>query len=142
MKYHYRRLFTIVIVVLVSAGIGFSVSCRAVRERAKELKMEKLKSATPEGCVNYTGTWDTNLGSLEIIQEECEMNGVLYGNGGGIYKLEGTITDETCDFSWGGPGGAGLGYFKMDETKNKFVGEYGEGEQNTGNGVWDGTRVE
>jgi hypothetical protein len=139
----YRKGFLLAITIILSVSLLLSVfSCRALREKAKEKEMERLKGVVTEGCVNFTGVWDTNLGDLEILQRECEAEGFLHAIGGGVYKLEGVVTDMTLDFSWIGPKGEGSGYFLMDESKTSFKGETGQGEENTGTCKWDGERVD
>ena len=135
------------VLVLLTLSISISLilslpSCRAVRERAKEREMEKLKAEVTEGCVNFTGIWDTNLGELEILQRGCDVEGTLEGTGGGFYRIEGAVVENTLDFEWKGPKGRGLGYFIMDESGNSFTGEYGDEEENSGRGVWDGEMLE
>lgn len=144
----YRRELIFTLTILISLFFVFSlISCRALREKAKEKEMEEpetemeTEEAVVYDCADFLGNWDTNLGDLEISQRGCEAEGTLYGTGGGAYKIEGTVTDETLDFKWKGPKGRGMGYFKMDESGDKFVGEWGEGEENTGKGKWDGERV-
>lgn len=140
---NYRKGFLLAITILLSIFLLLSVfSCRALKEKAKEKEMERLKEAVTEGCVNFTGNWDTNLGDLEILQRGCEAEGTLYTIGGGFYKLQGVVTDMTLDFSWNGPKGEGSGYFKMDESGASFFGETGQGDENTGTCKWDGKRVD
>ncbi len=117
-------------------------SCRKMRDNAKERQMEKLKAEKTEGCVNITGVWDTNNGKLEVLQKGCEAEGTLEGIGGGYYRLIGNVTNDTWDFEWNGPAGRGRGFFTMDPAGGKFIGEHGDGENNTGNGAWDGMMVQ
>ncbi len=140
---NYRKGFLLAITIILSISLLLSVfSCRALKEKAKEKQMERLKGVVTEGCVNFTGKWDTNLGDLDILQRGCEADGTLYAIGGGFYKFEGVVTDDTLDFSWIGPKGEGNGYFKMDESGSSFIGETGQGEENTGACKWDGERVD
>ena len=144
----HKRNLIFTITILVSLFFVFSlVSCRALREKAKEKEKEKAgteietEDVVVYDCTDFSGKWDTNLGDLEISQKGCDADGTLIGTGGGAYKIEGTVTDETFDFEWKGPKGRGMGYFKMDESGDKFVGETGEGEENTGQSKWDGERM-
>ena len=143
-----KRNLIFIITILISLFFVLSlISCRAICEKAKEKEMEKsdteieTEEVVVYDCSDFSGNWDTNLGDLEISQKGCDAEGTLFGIGGGAYKIEGTVTDETFDFEWKGPKGRGMGYFKMDESGDKFVGEMGEGEENTGKGKWDGERV-
>jgi hypothetical protein len=139
---YYKRTGTLVLsLLLVTALVIALPACRKAREQIKEKKMEELKTETTEGCVNFTGVWDTNNGELTVLQKGCEAEGTLKGIGGGYYKIEGAVTNETWDFSWKGPEGRGRGYFTMDPAGGKFIGEHGDGENNTGKGKWDGTMV-
>lgn len=138
-----KKLFFILLTLSISLSLMILLpSCRAAREKAKEREMEKLKEEVTDGCVNFTGKWDTNLGELEILQRGCDAEGTLTGIGGGFYRIEGKVTEDVLDFEWKGPKGNGLGYFKMDESGDSFTGEYGDEEENTGKGVWDGERLD
>jgi hypothetical protein len=139
----YGRTGLIILTSLLVISLALALpSCRKLREGAKERQMEKLKAETTEGCVNFTGVWDTNNGKLEVLQKGCEAEGTLEGIGGGYYRLAGTVTNDTWDFEWNGPAGRGRGFFTMDPAGAKFIGEHGEGENNTGNGAWDGMMVQ
>jgi len=138
----YRKIGLLVLAALLVASLALALpSCRKAREAMEEKKMEELKAEKTEGCVNFTGVWDTNNGQLEVFQNGCVADGTLAGVGGGHYKLEGSVTNDTWDFTWKGPEGRGRGYFTMDPAGDKFIGEHGEGEENTGKGKWDGTMI-
>lgn len=143
-----KRSYTIGIVSLVAlfalmSAVGLS-GCRKagsdVAEPANEPEVV-APTAPAEVCSLFAGTWDTNLGELKVVQEGCEAEGTLKGTGGGYYKLDGHVTNDTWDFSWKGPEGRGRGYLTMDPAGGKFIGEHGQGENNTGKGKWDGMLV-
>ncbi len=140
-----RRTFGLIfLVALIVVALAALPSCRRARE-AREAAKEKeamVPTAPAEVCTSFAGTWDVNLGELKIIQNGCEATGTLKGTGGGYYALEGHVTGETWDFSWKGPEGRGHGYITMDPAGGKFVGERGEGDNNTGKGTFDGTLVQ
>jgi hypothetical protein len=139
---HFYKIGLFFLTILLVAALGLSLpSCRKAREEIKEKKMEELKTEKTEGCINFTGKWDTNNGELTVLQEGCAAEGTLAGVGGGYYKLEGQVTNDTWDFAWKGPEGRGRGYFTMDPEGGKFIGEHGDGENNTGKGKWDGAMV-
>jgi len=138
----YRRIGLIVLTSLLVVLLALALpSCRKMREAAKERRMEKLQAETTEGCLNFTGVWDTNNGELTVLQKGCEAAGTLVGTGGGRYSLVGNVTNDTWDFEWSGPAGTGRGYFTMDPAGGKFIGENGDGENNTGRGAWDATLI-
>ncbi len=116
-------------------------ACRKAEEAAKEPEVTELKTVQAEECTSFAGTWDTNRGELTVVQEGCEAVGTLKGIGGGYYEFNGDVMGDTWDFSWKGPAGRGSGSFTMDPAGDKFIGEHGDGEENTGSGRWDGTRV-
>jgi hypothetical protein len=136
-------------IILLSALLAMTLAltlpgCRKAREEAKEQPNKTdviVPTAPAEVCAPFAGTWDTNHGELTVVQEGCEADGTLKGIGGGYYKLEGHVTNETWDFKWKGPEGRGRGYFTMDPVGGRFIGENGEGENNTGKGKWDGTII-
>jgi hypothetical protein len=143
-----KRSYTIGIICLVALlGLILAVSFTACRKAKEEVKepikgTEVTEPAVPEEvCSSFVGTWDTNHGELTVTQEGCEAEGTLKGIGGGYYKIEGHVTNDTWDFSWKGPEGRGRGYFTMDPAGGKFIGENGEGENNTGKGKWDATLI-
>jgi hypothetical protein len=138
----YKQIGLIVLTSLLVVSLAFLLpSCRKMKEAAKERRMEKLKAEITEGCVNFTGVWDTNNGELTVLQHGCEAEGNLAGIGGGYYNLTGNVTNDTWDFEWNGPAGRGRGYFTMDPAGNKFIGENGDAENNTGRGAWDGMMI-
>lgn len=138
----YRQSGRIVLTLLLVFCLALLLpSCRKMKEAAEERKMEKLQAEKTEGCVNFTGVWDTNNGQLTVLQRGCEAEGTLVGIGGGYYKLVGNVTNDTWDFEWNGPAGAGRGYYTMDPAGGAFIGENGDGENNTGRGAWDGKLV-
>jgi hypothetical protein len=138
----YRKVGLIVLMSIIVVSLAlFLPSCRKIKEAAKERQMEKLKAEKTEGCVNFTGVWDTNNGELTVLQHGCDADGTLVGIGGGHYKLAGKVTNDTWDFEWNGPAGAGRGYFTMDPAGGKFIGENGDAENNTGRGTWDGAMI-
>jgi hypothetical protein len=138
----YKQTGIIVLTSLLVISLAlFLPSCRKIKEAAKERQMEKLKAEKTEGCLNFTGVWDTNNGELQVLQRGCEAEGTLVGIGGGLYNLTGTVTNDTWDFKWNGPAGTGRGYFTMDPAGIKFIGENGDGENNTGRGTWGGTMI-
>jgi hypothetical protein len=138
----YRKIGLLLLTLVLVCGLALSLpSCRKMREAAKEREMEKLKAEKTEGCVNFTGVWDTNNGELTVLQHGCDAEGTLKGTGGGYYSLTGPVTNDTWDFEWSGPKGRGHGYFTMDPAGGKFIGENGQDENNTGGGNWDGTMI-
>ncbi len=138
----YRKGGLIILTCILVVSLALCLpSCRKMKEAGKERRMEKLQAEKTEGCVNFTGVWDTNNGELTVLQEGCAGEGTLEGIGGGFYKLTGNVTNDTWDFEWNGPAGAGRGYFTMDPAGGKFIGENGDGENNTGRGAWDGKMV-
>ena len=139
MKWYRQTGFIVLTFLLVISLALVLPSCRKMREASKEREMENLKAEKTEGCVNFTGVWDTNNGELEVLQRGCDAEGTLKGIGGGFYELAGKVTNDTWDFEWNGPAGRGRGYFTMDPAGSKFIGENGDGENNTGRGTWDGT---
>ena len=137
-----HRIGFISLVALLALILAVTLpACRKAKEEAKEPKVTELKTVQAEVCASFTGTWDVNLGELKVVQEGCEAKGTLKGTGGGYYALEGHVTEDTWDFSWKGPEGRGRGYLTMDPAGGKFIGEHGEGENNTGKGKWDGTII-
>lgn len=139
---HFRQSGLIVLTVLLVVSLALCLpSCRKMKEAAEERQMEKLKAEKTEGCVNFTGVWDTNNGQLTVLQRGCAAEGTLVGIGGGHYKLTGNVTNDTWDFEWTGPAGSGRGYFTMDPEGNAFIGENGDGQNNTGKGKWDATMI-
>ncbi len=136
-RYRQTGLILITCFLVISLALALP-SCRKMREGAKERQMERLKAEKTDGCVNFTGVWDTNNGELEVLQRGCTAEGTLKGIGGGFYKLVGNVTNDTWDFEWSGPAGSGRGYFTMDPAGAVFIGENGDGQNNTGRGTWDG----
>lgn len=140
---------TVIWIIFLSALLALSLAltlpgCRKGREAAKDQPKETeatVPTAPAEICSLFVGTWDTNHGELTVVQEGCEAVGTLKGIGGGYYKLEGHVTNDTWDFKWKGPEGRGRGYFTMDPAGGKFIGENGDGENNTGKGTWDGVII-
>ena len=138
----YRKSGLIILTCILVVSLALCLpSCRKMKEAGKERRMEKLQAEKTDGCVNFTGVWDTNNGELTVLQEGCAAEGTLEGIGGGFYKLTGNVTNDTWDFEWNGPAGAGRGYFTMDPAGGKFIGEHGDGDVNTGKGKWDGILV-
>ena len=134
--------FVVFLALIVAVGLP---GCRRAGEKVKEPAKEsevKEPTAPAEICSLFAGKWDTNRGELDVVQEGCEAEGTLKGIGGGYYKFEGHVTNDTWDFKWKGPEGRGKGYFKMDPAGKKFTGEHGEGDNNTGKGSWDGTIIQ
>ncbi len=91
-RYRQSGLIVLTCLLVISLAL-FLPSCRKIREAAKEREMEKLKAEKTEGCINFTGVWDTNNGELEVLQKGCDAEGTLKGIGGGFYKLTGTVTE-------------------------------------------------
>jgi len=139
MKQHEKITMIFLFAILVMVFAISLPSCGRVKEEAKETEVKELETPPPqEECADFAGKWDTNRGELEVKQEGCEAEGTLKGIGGGYYKFEGHVTEATWDFAWKGPEGRGKGYFTMDPALNAFIGEHGDGENNTGKGKWDG----
>jgi hypothetical protein len=141
----YLKAGVITLVISLAFIVALSLpACRRAWEKPKEPAKETevtVPTAPAEVCADFAGKWDTNRGELTVVQKGCGAEGTLKGIGGGYYKLEGHVTNDTWDFTWKGPAGRGKGYFTMDPAGGKFTGEHGDGDSNTGKGRWDGTIV-
>jgi hypothetical protein len=141
-RFHTIGVLSLIALLSLILAVGI-VACRKggdVTEPPEDTGIV-VPTAPAEVCTSFAGTWDINLGELTVVQEGCEAEGKLKGTGGGYYALEGHVFNDTWQFSWKGPEGRGHGFFKMDPAGGKFVGEYGEGEMETGKGRWDGVIV-
>ncbi len=139
-RFHSIGNLCLAVLVLLTLAVGVTACRKGGGDVTKPPEETGVTApAVPaEVCASFAGTWDVNLGELKVIQEGCEAEGTLKGTGGGYYAIEGHVTNDTWDFSWKGPEGRGRGYLTMDPAGGKFIGEHGEGENNTGKGKWDG----
>jgi len=97
------------------------------------------------GCV-YSGTWDTDWGTMTLVQDGSKVNGTYTHDSG---KLDGTIVDGVFVGKWSEypsysePDDAGDAVFYFTEDCNSFSGTWHYGTHTSGawSGTWVGTKV-
>ena len=144
---NHRKTIVGIVSFIIAASVVLAVcSCGRQQQKPEEKAAtptavaEKKEGVVEKECLDFSGTWDTNRGDLTITQTDCTAEGTLAGTGGGYYKVEGAVTENTFDFSWKGPAGRGRGYLTLDKSADTLSGELGEGDNTTGKGKWDGFR--
>jgi uncharacterized protein (DUF2147 family) len=90
----------------------------------------------------WTGTWDTNWGTMKLTQQDNEVTGsyVLNDNDNsdnGVIK--GIVDGNTLKGTWSDELGKGEFEFKLMPDKRSFKGYY---NTDAGPNGWDGTKIQ
>jgi hypothetical protein len=89
-------------------------------------------------CVSFVGTWNTDVGPVEITQDGCDAIGT-FPSPLRFRTIRGTVRGQRLEFDWEGPLGTGRGIVTMSETGDSFSGTFGYGNSVSG-GTFSGTR--
>lgn len=97
------------------------------------------------GCI-YTGSWSTDWGAMELLQEGSKVTGTYTHDSG---KVSGTLADGVFVGKWSEypsysePGDAGDMVFYFTKDCSSFSGTWHYGVHTTGgwSGTWVGTKV-
>lgn len=89
---------------------------------------------------NFTGTWSTGWGPVNMTQVGNRVSGNYGGSAPG--KLNGLVKGNKLYFSWiGDNGGKGRGIFVYGANGNSFTGTWGNGTSYNNGGAWNGSRI-
>ena len=97
---------------------------------------------TPGSC-DWTGTWDTNWGKMELVQTGNQVTGTYESDNG---KIEGLVSGNTLTGTWSEypsyspPGDAGDIVFIISEDCSSFDGKWRYGTSGGWSGSWTGAR--
>jgi hypothetical protein len=93
----------------------------------------------PVGCADFTGTWNTSQGPVELFQSGCSVEGV-FPSPLRFHTLRGMVSGNSLEFDWQGPLGSGRGVITINETLDAFSGTWGHGESGAGGTIegWKG----
>ena len=90
--------------------------------------------------VSFTGSWDTNWGTMEMTQKGIQVMGHYTGQFKGI--ISGSVSGNRLNFTWSQPNGEhGKGYFVISDDGNSIAGYWGMNESDSDGGSWTGTRI-
>ncbi len=89
--------------------------------------------------MDFTGSWDTNWGTVELTQIDAKVTGSYSGPFNGT--IEGDVMGSALSFKWFQPNGQwGKGVFTLGADGNSFTGSWGTGEAEPSDD-WSGTRA-
>ena len=89
---------------------------------------------------DFSGSWDTNWGRIELTQRGNKVMGHYTGQYTGI--IDGTVTGSRLNFTWSQSNGQyGKGYFDISPDGATISGSWGAQESDSDGGEWNGTRA-
>lgn len=92
-------------------------------------------------CASFAGTWNTDAGPVEFVQDECYATGT-FPSPLKFRTIRGAVRGSKFEFDWEGPLGTGRGIITLNEAGDAFVGSFGYGTSVSGakftgtRGVW------
>jgi hypothetical protein len=132
-----NRYFVLMISILISFTL---ISCGRMAYRSEHPKVGGGVVGAPGMCPDFSGIWDTNIGTMELNQVGYRINGA--GNfPHGYADIDGEIRGGQLEFQWKGKNASGHGYLIVDEATDQITGEWGLGDEFTGGGAITGTKV-
>ncbi len=105
-------------------------------------KATKTPSAAASGACQWTGTWSTTWGDMQLVQKGKEVTGTYETDSG---KLKGTVSGSTFTGTWSeapdytAPDNAGDVKFTMSADCKSFTGLWRYGSEGDWS-EWDGER--
>ncbi len=116
------------------------ISCGRVAYRSDHPRVGGVVVEAPGLCPDFSGIWNTNLGTMELNQVGYRIDGA--GNfAHGYSDIDGEIRGGQLEFQWKGKNASGHGYLIVNEATDQITGEWGFGNESTGGGAISGTRV-
>lgn len=100
----------------------------------------KTTTTAPVSCSDFTGTWNTSQGPVEIYQNGCSAMGT-FPSPIRFHSISGTVSGNSLMFSWEGPMGTGNGVLTISQGLDYFSGTWGYGSESSGGTIegWKGT---
>ncbi len=97
----------------------------------------KTTTTAPVSCANFSGTWNTSQGPIEIYQNGCSAEGI-FPSPVRFHSIMGTVSGYNLQFNWEGPMGSGTGVLTISQGLDAFTGSWNYGTGGTGGGTIEG----